>query len=380
MMKTRPFLVLSFFTLLLNSQTLTSNSTGFFEFTPTGPLSSKTMKVFYHIPNGSINQMPILFSFHGDARNADEYRDYWISMANQHKIMVFAPEFSEANFPGGDAYNLANIFDDGDNPSQSTFNATNEWTFSVIEPLFEQIKQAVSGSQQGYNAWGHSAGAQFLSRFLLYIPTSKINIAVCSNAGWYTVPEKSISFPYGIQNGQLADSKLIVSFSKKIIVHLGLNDTNPNDAGLRHNIVVDNQQGLHRLERGRYFYNTSLSTAQAMNTTFNWEKKEVINIGHNPQLMANDALKYILNSTLSTKYYSNYSNPKIHPNPVKDILFIDNSVSKSSKIEIYSIIGTLVFKKNISNENLIEKLDISKLSNGIYFLKMNSSSIKFIKN
>jgi hypothetical protein len=379
-MKTRLFLVLSFFTLLLNSQTLTSNSTGFFEFTPTGPLSSKTIKVFYHIPNGSINQMPILFSFHGDARNADEYRDYWISMANQQKFMVFAPEFSEANFPGGDAYNLANIFDDGDNPSQSTFNATNEWTFSVIEPLFEQIKQAVSGSQQGYNAWGHSAGAQFLSRFVLYMPNSKLNVAVCSNAGWYTVPESTVNFPYGINNGQLAESTVISSFSKKLVVHLGLNDTDPNSAGLRHNTIVDNQQGMHRLERGRYFYTTSLSTAQTMNTTFNWEKREVANVGHNPQLMANDALNIFLNSSLSINYYSNSKNPKIYPNPTKDFLFVDTSISKTSKIEIYSIIGSLVFSKKLTTTNSTEKLDISKLPNGVYFLKINSSALKFIKN
>lgn len=369
-----------FFNFILNSQTLTSNSTGWFNYTPTGPLSSKTMRVFYHIPNGTINSMPILFSFHGDGRNANEYRDYWISMANQHKFMIFAPEFSGDNFPGGDAYNLANIFVDGDNPTEETYNPTNEWTFSVIEPLFELIKIAVSGTQNGYNAWGHSAGAQFLSRFLLYMPNTKLNLAVCSNAGWYTVPESTVNFPYGLNNGKLANQTLIDAFSRKLIVHLGLNDTNPNDAGLRHNTVVDNQQGLHRLERGRYFFETSLLTAQTMNTTFNWEKKEVTNVGHNPQLMANDALSYFLNSSLSTKNYNNASVPKIYPNPVKDFLLVDNSVSKSSKIEIYSIIGTLVFKKNISSENLIEKLDISKLSNGIYFLKLNSSSIKFIKN
>lgn len=267
-MKVRLFLILSFFTLLLNSQTLTSNSTSSFVYNPVGPLSSKTIKVFYHIPNGDVKNMPILFSFHGVERNANEYRNYWISMANQHKFMIFAPEFSEENFPGGDAYNLANIFVDGDNPSEATYNPTNEWTFSVIDPLFEQIKQAVSGTQENYNAWGHSAGAQFLSRFLLYMPNSKVNIAVCSNAGWYTVPESTVNFPYGLNSGKLSNQNLIDAFSKKLIIHLGLNDTNPNDAGLRHNTVVDNQQGLNRLERGRYFYNTSLSTAQTMNTTF----------------------------------------------------------------------------------------------------------------
>lgn len=379
-MKTALFLVLSFFTVLLNSQTLTSNSTGFFEFTPIGPLSSKTIKVFYHIPNGTMSQMPILFSFHGDGRNADDYRDYWISMANQHKMMIFAPEFSEANFPRGDAYNLANIFVDGDNPSQSTFNATNEWTFSVLDPLFEQIKQAVSGSQQGYNAWGHSAGAQFLSRFVLYMPNSKLNVAVCSNAGWYTVPEFEIDFPYGLEKSELSTNNIELAFSKKVIIHLGLNDTNPNSPGLRHNTIVDNQQGLNRLVRGRYFYTTSQATAQEMNVPFNWEKDEVTNVAHEAGLMANDALEHILKSTLSINKNSAEKTLTLFPNPSKNNLFFDNTKLQSSEIAIYSTtgkkIGTFRFTNFLSNQ----EIDISNLSSGIYFLKSDRTFAKFIKN
>lgn len=379
-MKTALFLVLSFFTVLLNSQTLTSNSTGFFEFTPIGPLSSKTIKVFYHIPNGTMSQMPILFSFHGDGRNADDHRDYWISMANQHKMMIFAPEFSEANFPRGDAYNLANIFVDGDNPSQSTFNATNEWTFSVLDPLFEQIKQAVSGSQQGYNAWGHSAGAQFLSRFVLYMPNSKLNVAVCSNAGWYTVPEFEIDFPYGLEKSELSTNNIELAFSKKVIIHLGLNDTNPNSPGLRHNTIVDNQQGLNRLVRGRYFYTTSQATAQEMNVPFNWEKDEVTNVAHEAGLMANDALEHILKSTLSINKNSAEKTLTLFPNPSKNNLFFDNTKLQSSEIAIYSTtgkkIGTFRFTNFLSNQ----EIDISNLSSGIYFLKSDRTFAKFIKN
>ena len=288
------------FFLPLISQNLTPNTTGSFTYVPSGALSSKSIKVFYHIPNGDITTMPILMSFHGAERNADDYRDYWIAMANSNQFMVFAPEFSENNFPGGDAFNLANIFDDGDNPTKSSFNPTNEWTFSILDPLFENIKTAVSGTQQKYNAWGHSAGAQFLQRFVMYMPNSKADIVVCSNSGWYTVPDFSVNFPYGLKNGELSTTDLTAAFSKKVIVHLGKNDTDPNSSGLRHNTIVDNQQGTNRFVRGQYFFATSQTKAQEMNTTFNWEKDEVANVDHNGQLIANDALKHILKSTLSS--------------------------------------------------------------------------------
>jgi len=377
-LKSIAVLVFLLYTTYTEAQNLTANSTGSYVFTPSGPLSNQPLEVFYHIPNGDITSMPILFSFHGANRNGDDYRDYWINMANANNFMVFAPEFSTANYPGlGDNYLMANIFDDGDNPSPSTFNNPDEWTFSVIDPIFNQIKADINGSQQAYNAWGHSGGAQFLHRFLMYIPNSLLDVAVCSNAGWYTVPENSVSFPYGIQNGQLPNNNLISAFSKKLIVHLGQNDNDPNSPGLRHNAVVDNQQGLHRLERGQYFFNTSQTEAQNQSATFNWEKHEVPNVGHDPQLMANDALPYVMMSTLSTQDFSGESRIKIYPNPAKDVVYLEASGFNISLVELYTINGQLLRQYQ---KKALEQIDISGLERGIYILKVDQYFKRILKN
>lgn len=379
-MKKKFFLILLVFSCsLVNSQNLVKNSTGSFTYTPTGALSAKTIKVYYRIPDGDITKMPILFSFHGVNRNADDYRDYWISMANANKFMVFAPEFSDADFSTGDAYNLANIFDDGDNPSSSTFNSKEQWTFSVLDPIFEKIKTAVAGTQKKYNGWGHSAGAQFLHRFVLYMPNSKLDIAVCSNAGWYTVPEFSVDFPYGIKNGQLPINDLKAAFSKKLIVHLGTRDIDQNSAGLRHNTVVDNQQGLNRLVRGRYFFTQSQGTAQGLNTPFNWEKEEVSGVDHDAQKMANNALVHVLKSTLSTKKFTSISTINLYPNPVKNEFYFDNSFLKTSKIEIYSIQGKLIKNIFLNDFKSNQKIDFSNFSKGMYFLKGDNFVKKIVK-
>jgi hypothetical protein len=280
-------------TVFLFGQSLSPNTTGSFVYTPTGPLSSKPITVYYRIPAGDITTMPILFAFHGDERNALDYRDYWISMANANGFMVFAPEFKLADYSAGDGYQMGNVFVDGDNPSLATLNPTNEWTFSVVDPLFETIKTQVSGTQLTYDAWGHSGGAQFLQRFGFYLPNNKMKTAICSNAGWYTVPESAINYPYGLNKSQLLTSNITTAFSKKLIVHLGLDDTDPNSSGLRHNTTVDNQQGLNRLDRGRYFFNTSQSYSQTLNVPFNWQREEVVGVGHDAQLMAANALKFL---------------------------------------------------------------------------------------
>ena len=84
-------------------------------------------------------------------------------MANKNSFMVFAPEFNSDNFPSGDMYNLANIFQDGDNPSIDTLNSPDIWTFSIIDQLFDFIKNEVGSNQTTYNAWGHSAELNFTS-------------------------------------------------------------------------------------------------------------------------------------------------------------------------------------------------------------------------
>ena len=89
----------------VQDNTLNSNSTESFTFIPIGSLSNKPLSIFYHIPDGDIKNLPILFSFHGASRNASSYRNYWIEMANENNFMVFAPEFDDINYEGGDKYN-----------------------------------------------------------------------------------------------------------------------------------------------------------------------------------------------------------------------------------------------------------------------------------
>jgi hypothetical protein len=365
------------------SQNLNSNSTGSFVYYPISGLPS--VKVFYHIPQGDITSMPIIFSFHGASRNADDYRDYWISMSNSNKFMVFAPKFSDKNFPGGDVYNLGNVFDDGDNPTENEFNEFSEWTFSVIDDIFDFIVNQVSGSQERYNAWGHSGGAQFLQRFAFFVPNSKLNIGVCSNAGWYTVPESNIDFPYGIglpftsndinlpdfilQNYPSYQISLNKFFQRELVIHLGTDDNDSNSSGLRHNNVVDSQQGNNRYDRGNYFFSTSNSISNQLLLPFNWIKSEIAGVGHQAQLMANDALKFIVKESLTNDYKIKDLDFVIYPNPVQTkVNFL--GLTSPVKVTVYDILG----KRQLQSE-VINSLDISKLRPGLYVVEIKNENI-----
>ncbi|WP_298536986.1 CotH kinase family protein [uncultured Algibacter sp.] len=81
-------------------------------------------------------------------------------------------------------------------------------------------------------------------------------------------------------------------------------------------------------------------------------------------------------NVLSNKEHA-YSNKSIHPNPVKDIAYInstDNLINKNYKI--YNNLGQLV-STGVINNNYIS---FEHLKSGIYFLKIAGNSYKFIKN
>ena len=83
-------------------------------------------------------------------------------------------------------------------PHSKSINDENEWSFSIIEPLFDSVKSSLSLESEKYNLFGFSAGAQFVHRFIQFKPDARFDKVVAGAAGWYTVPDNSIPFPYGI--------------------------------------------------------------------------------------------------------------------------------------------------------------------------------------
>jgi pimeloyl-ACP methyl ester carboxylesterase len=255
-----------------NPETLneTTRGSGYFEYSDYAPFNDKFIKIYYFIPTKVDSNSKFLFVFHGNGRNAEDYRDSMISKANQYNFIVIAPEFSSSYFPSGDSYNLGNVFIDGDNPSNSTLNPEEEWTFSVIDPLFDYIKQLTKNTSEKYEVFGHSAGGQFAHRFVMFKPHANYNKVVASGSGWYTVTNFNIRFPYGLIESPIETIELTNLFSKNLIILIGSLDNNTNAAGLRHNTFAD-AQGLNRLARAYHFFNTASVLAENRNLSFQWE-------------------------------------------------------------------------------------------------------------
>lgn len=271
-------------------QSSISGETGNFVFDGYAPLANKPLRVYYHYPEGVNSSTRILMVFHGGSRDARADRDALISQANQKGLIIIAPEFSAQDFSLGDEYILGNVFVDGDNPSAATLNPEAEWTFSYVEPLFDEVKNRTSNQNNTYHAFGFSAGAQFLHRLLLFKPNARIDRAVSAAAGWYTMPDQTIDFPYGTNVAPVNQSDLNAFFAQDLWLIVGQNDNDPNAP--RRNPTVD-VQGTNRLDRAQYFVDESRNLASANANAFNWQFRSLPNTAHEFDKLANYAIDNI---------------------------------------------------------------------------------------
>lgn len=250
------------------------------------PLSAKPVKVYYNIPTGKSRiSMPILIVMAGVERNAADYRNAWVTDSDAKGFMVFAPEFTTTYYPGSSNYNQGGIF------NGSIVRPEAEWTFSLIEALFDFIRDDLGSNRENYDLWGHSAGGQFVHRYVLFKPDARIDRAVAANPGWYTVPDLAVGWPYGLLSSPATSATLTKAFAQHLVVQLGTSDTNANDPNLDHNAAAD-LQGLTRYARGQYFWNVANGT-KAGYPAFNWEKREVAGVAHEYRKMATDAAKLL---------------------------------------------------------------------------------------
>lgn len=243
------------------------------------PFASKTIRVFYYVPARVNPSMPIVFVMHGAERNALEYRNAIIDKAEQKGFIVVVPEFSEANFPDVNGYQIGNVYQNGDTPSTASLNAEPAWALSLIEPLFSYVKVQTQNNSAGYHMIGHSGGAQFAHRFLLFKRQTRLQKLVVSAAGWYTATDGEVNFPYGLKNSILDGLDLAPVLSHKVIVQVGTADNSTTTTAIRRDALAE-QQGASRVARAQYFYQKASSKANSLSVPLAWELHLIPGLGH----------------------------------------------------------------------------------------------------
>ena len=231
---------------------------------------------------------PVVFVMHGVRRNADEYRDQWYDLAEAHQFLLVVPEFSDKDFPEAEGYNYGNVYG-----PQGNIRPRSVWAFEAIESIFDEVRRRYGMSAEGYALYGHSAGAQFVHRFLFHVPEARVTRAVAANAGWYTMPDLTIAFPYGLQGSAVRPDRLRRALELPLTILLGEEDTDPAHRSLRRTPEAL-AQGPHRFARGQAFFAAGQAAAQDLGVPFGWRLATVPGADHDNRKMAPAAIPYLL--------------------------------------------------------------------------------------
>ena len=249
----------------------------FFYFKCDGKFTGTKIKVYYYIPlEGDVQHMKVQFVMHGVNRNADAYCETWQTKAEQYGLIILAPMFDKNNFPS-EMYQLGNVC------SKGMLNYEDEMTYSQIDAIFKAFVQKYDIADKTYNIYGHSAGAQFVHRLVLFYNSPYLDQAVAANAGTYTFVSNKQDFPYGYRNiGGLSSIPKKV-FQKKLIVFLAEGDT-IRDSHLNVSKEAD-KQGFNRFERGNNFFESAENYATRKKISFQWQLRTLPNAGHSNRQM-----------------------------------------------------------------------------------------------
>jgi poly(3-hydroxybutyrate) depolymerase len=247
--------------------------------------ATREIKVWYHRPDQAGLDAPVVFVMHGAGRNGEGYRKAWIPIAEERRFILLVPEFSRAQFAGD--YNLERMtLPDG------TGVPREQWPYTAIEDIFDAVGSANKLSARTYDIYGHSAGAQFVHRLVLLLPDARYHIAVAANAGWYTMPDFGVAYPYGFARTDVTPAQLAKSLGRRLVVLLGDQDTDPNHPQLRR-APEAMAQGDHRYARGHTFFERAQRAAAELNAPFAWALRVAPGVAHRNSRMTPHAAAFV---------------------------------------------------------------------------------------
>ena len=260
--------------------------TGVYKFAePTGA-NSDPINIHYYYPEKWKNGDKIFVVFHGSSRNAENFIKGLKTYAEEKNFLLICPEFTNKKYPYSRYYNFGHVL------SKSKLTPTNEWTYNTANRIIDDVKKRAGASKSKIIFFGHSAGGQFIHRYLFLADKIKADKIISANAGTYMMPDENINFPYGLNKVPAAEKNLKRAYAKNVIVLLGEEDIKRTAKNFPKSAAAD-KQGMTRLERGKNFFAQSKAKAEELGTKFNWQLITVPKIGHNGVLMAIAALEYI---------------------------------------------------------------------------------------
>jgi pimeloyl-ACP methyl ester carboxylesterase len=235
-------------------------------------LDGVPIEVFSYRPDGC-RPAGILLVFHGTGRNAADYHGYAEKPATKRCLIVHAPLFDRERFPNR-AYHRGGVIRRGAVQPRAA------WTVNLAGAL-----AAWARSRDGdipVTLFGHSAGAQFLSRVAAYAPPAAVARFVIANPSSHVMPDEAEAAPYGFGLLPKAKTALKAYLALPLTIYLGSRDTGGRNLSTA---PAARRQGENRLLRGRAVFRAAADLAAANGWPLGWRLVEAAGVGHSARRM-----------------------------------------------------------------------------------------------
>ena len=198
--------------------------------------SDADQRYLLYVPKSANAYAPVLVTVHGISRNAREHVQAFVSLAERDGVVVVAPFFSERRYR--DYQRLGR-------------RGHGRRADKMLGRILTDVGQLTAANTGRVLLFGYSGGAQFAHRYTMLYP-ERIASTVIAAAGWYTFPDQTLDYPYGIGSvselpGLAFEPDRFLRVPMSVLV--GEHDVE-RDPGLRNSRRVDRQQGRTRVERG----------------------------------------------------------------------------------------------------------------------------------
>ena len=261
---------------------------GVFTYADYAPYADKPIDVHYFIPSdGDAATMPILFVMQGADRGWTYLMKTWKQDAQKYRFIVVIPVFTKELYPV-EEYQEMGVYSEG-----GTLNAPERTAAILIDKMFERFRDEISGRQEHYSFYGHSAGGQFVHRALLLHDSPYVERSVVGSPGWYTFPDnREMRYPYGVTDLPYINEDDLRRFvTSDAWVQVSDGDT-LRESFLRKTPEAE-LQGRNREERGKSFYASICKAAEDLGVENGWKFVEEHNIAHHSSGMGKRAVKYL---------------------------------------------------------------------------------------
>ena len=153
---------------------------------------------FVYVPISNLAEDDILVLVHGtpatdeaEEDTARYYIEHWLGYAEKYGIVLVAPTFDQENFSSrkGEIEDMMTGY-------RGLFGreiGADEWVLRIVKAYQIQL----FGQEGKFSLYGHSAGGQFVGRFLVTHP-EEVEQAVITSAATYPQPNPEIAWPFGM--------------------------------------------------------------------------------------------------------------------------------------------------------------------------------------